>query len=125
MVRSLISALIAIGILLGVAFGEQYLLRKCFGEFKENAVVVYKKIDEETAKKEDVLSLQKFWLTKKDTLHLFVPHNDIKEIELWLAEACTLVEHKEYKDALSKIDVVIELTEQIPKMYVFAPQNIF
>ncbi|MBR4420736.1 MAG: DUF4363 family protein [Clostridia bacterium] len=54
-----------------------------------------------------------------------MPHNDIKEIELWLAEACTLVEHKEYKDALSKIDVVIELTEQIPKMYVFAPQNIF
>ena len=125
MVRSLISALVAIGILFGVSFGEQYLLRKCFGEFKESAVVVYEKIEEEVAVKEDVLSLQKMWLNKKETLHLFVPHNDIKEIELWLAEACTLVEYKEFKDALSKIDVVIELSEQIPKMYVFTPQNIF
>ena len=125
MVRSLISALVAIGILFGVSFGEQYLLRKCFSEFKESAVVVYEKIEEEVAVKEDVLSLQKMWLNKKETLHLFVPHNDIKEIELWLAEACTLVEYKEFKDALSKIDVVIELSEQIPKMYVFTPQNIF
>ncbi len=125
MVRSLISALVAIGILLGVSFGEQYLLKKCFGEFKESAVIVYKKIEEETAVKEDVLSLQKQWLQKKETLHLFIPHNDIKEVELWIAEACTLVEYEEFIEALAKIDVVIELSEQIPKMYVFAPQNIF
>ena len=58
-------------------------------------------------------------------MHLFIPHNDIKEVELWIAEACTLVEYEEFIEALAKIDVVIELSEQIPKMYVFAPQNIF
>ncbi|MBO5850810.1 MAG: DUF4363 family protein [Clostridia bacterium] len=125
MVKSFISALVAIGILFSVSFGEQYLLRKNFTEFKESAVVVYKKIEEETAVKEDVLSLQKLWLKKKNTLHLFIPHNDIKEVELWIAEASTLIENGKNDDALSKIDVVIELSEQIPKMYVFAPQNIF
>ena len=125
MVRSFISAIIVIAILFSISIGEQYLLRKNFGEFKESAVVVYKKIEDETAVKEDVLSLQKQWLQKKETLHLFIPHNDIKEVELWIAEACTLVENKEFLDALAKIDVVIELSEQIPKMYTFAPQNIF
>ena len=125
MVRSFISALVAIGILFSVSFGEQYLLRKNFDEFKESAVIVYKKIEENTAVKEDVLSLQKLWLEKKNTLHLFIPHNDIKEVELWIAEATTLIENGKNDDALSKIDVVIELSEQIPKMYVFAPQNVF
>ncbi|MBR5439817.1 MAG: DUF4363 family protein [Clostridia bacterium] len=125
MVRSFISAIIVIAILFSISIGEQYLLRKNFGEFKESAVCVYKKIEDETAVKEDVLSLQKQWLQKKETLHLFIPHNDIKEVELWIAEACTLVENKEFLDALAKIDVVIELSEQIPKMYTFAPQNIF
>lgn len=125
MVRSIISALAVIVILFSISIGEQYLLRKSFGEFKEEAVCVYKKVEEETAVKEDAVSLQKFWLEKKKTLHLFIPHNDIKEVELWLAEACTLIENKEFVDALSKIDVVIELCEQIPTMYVFTPQNIF
>lgn len=125
MVRSIVSGLVVIAILFSISIGEQYLLKKNFGEFKESAVIVYKKIEEESAVKEDILSLQKQWLKRKETLHLFIPHNDIKEVELWIAEACTLVEYKEFKDALSKIDVVIELSEQIPKMYILAPQNLF
>ena len=87
-------------------------------------VEVYNKIENETATKEDILSVQKYWIKKKEKLHIFIPHNDIKEIDLWIAESTTLVENNKKEDALSKIDVVIELIEQIPKIYSFRVENL-
>ena len=93
-------------------------------EFKEIMVIVYEKVESDTATKDDVLSAQKYWIAKKEKLHVFIPHNDIKEIDLWIAESSTLVENGKKEDALSKIDVVIELIEQIPKAYSFRIENL-
>ncbi len=124
MVKSLISLIVAIIMLLGISLYEQYYINKSFDEFKEIMVVVYDKIENETATKEDILSVQKYWIKKKEKLHIFIPHNDIKEIDLWLAESSTLIENKKKEDAISKIDVVIELIEQIPKTYSFRIENL-
>ena len=124
MVKAILSTLVAILILFTGSLYEQYYVNKTFKEFKEIVVIVYNKIEEETATKEDVLSAQKFWISKKEKLHIFIPHNDIKEIDLWLAESSTLVENNKKEDAISKIDVVIELIEQIPKTYSFKIENI-
>ncbi len=124
MVKSFFSTLVAIIILVSLTITEQIYVRKTFGEFKEITVAVYDKIESETAVKEDIITAQSFWIKKKETLHIFIPHNEIKEIDLWLAEATTLVENEKYDDALSKIDVVIELIEQIPKTFMFKIENI-
>lgn len=124
MVKSFFSTLVAIIILISLTLTEQIYVRKTFNEFKEITVAVYDKIESETAVKEDILTAQSFWIKKKETLHIFIPHNEIKEIDLWLAEATTLVENEKYDDALSKIDVVIELIEQIPKTFMFKIENI-
>ena len=124
MVKAIISTLVAIFLLVTGSLFENYYVNKTFHEFKELVVVVYDKIENDTATKEDVLTAQKFWIRKKETLHIFIPHNDIKEIDLWLAESSTLVENNKKEDAISKIDVVIELIEQIPKTYSFRIENI-
>ena len=115
MVKSIISILVAVVITISLSVVEQTYVNKSFKEFKEIMVIVYEKIENDTATKEDVLSAQKYWIAKKEKLHVFIPHNDIKEIDLWLSESTTLVENGKKEDALSKIDVVIELIEQIPK----------
>ncbi len=124
MVKSLISLIVAIIMLLGISLYEQYYINKSFDEFKKIMVVIYDKIENDTATKEDIISAQKYWIKKKETLHVFIPHNDIKEIDLWLAESSTLIENKKKEDAISKIDVVIELIEQIPKTYSFRIENL-
>ncbi len=124
MVKSFISLIVAVVLLLGLTFLEQFYINNTFKEFKVIMVDIYEKIENDTAKKEDVLTAQKFWIDKKEKLHVFIPHNDIKEIELWLAESVTLVENDKKEDAISKIDVVIELIEQIPKIYSFRIENL-
>ena len=97
-------------------------------QFEELSVVMetlYEKVDDKTAVEDDVYAVQKNWLDKKRYLHIFIPHNEIKEIDLWLAESVKLVRDEKWEDALSKIEVLRELAEQIPKTFAVTLENIF
>ena len=79
---------------------ETNFVRRQFDEFDAVLEVLYEKVDRETAVQDDVLAVQKSWIDKKKHLHIFISHNEIKEFDLWIAEAVTLVRDKEWKDAI-------------------------
>ncbi len=118
--------MLIVAVLLAVcaAFEANFVGRQ-FCEFDEVLSVLYEKVNEQTAVEDDVYAVQKNWLEKKKYLHVFIPHNEIKEIDLWLAEAVKLVEGKAWQDAVSKIEVLKELTEQIPKTFLVTWENVF
>ena len=124
MVKALITALCSLAIIIGASFLEQYYLNSTFSEFERATYITYEKTENHTAVKDDVLSIQNLWVEKKKSLHIFIPHNDIREIDLWISEAVTLVENKKWEDALSKLEVVLEMVEQIPKTYSLKLENI-
>ena len=124
MVKSLLSILCVALVLIAGGIFEDYYVHKEFREFNKVLQVLYEKVDTESAVMEDVYAVQDNWLNKKKNLHAFIPHTEIKEIDLWLSEAVTLVRDKEWSDAISKIEVLIELTEQIPKTFEISFQNI-
>ncbi len=124
MVKTLVSMLCVLAILVGGAIYESTFVSRQFNEFHEVLSVLYEKVDEQTATQDDVYAVQNNWIDKKKVLHVFIPHNDIKEVDLWLSESATLVRDKEWKDAISKIEVLKELAEQIPKTFVLSLENI-
>lgn len=124
MVKSIISTVLAIILLVSLSIIEQTIINNTFEDLKDNLKVVYEKTENQTAVKDDILAYQKFWIKKKEFLHVFIPHNEIKEIDLWIGESCTLIEYKKYEDALSKLDVVMELIEQIPKTFALRIENV-
>ena len=124
LVKTIISILVVSSLLIVGSIYENNFVKKQFEDFNQVLTVLYQKIDDTTATQDDVYAVQKNWLSKKKVLHIFIPHNDIKEIDLWLSESATLVRDKEWKDAISKIEVLIELSEQIPKTFVLSWQNI-
>ncbi len=124
MVKTIISILVVSCLLIVGSIYEHNFVNKQFDDLNKVLTVLYQKIDDETATQDDVYAVQKNWLNKKKSLHVFIPHNDIKEIDLWLSESATLVRDKEWKDAISKIEVLIELTEQIPKTFTLSWENV-
>ena len=125
MVKTIITTL-AVSLLLffGVILESNYIKTE-FNELHANFSTLYEKVEEESANKQDVLAVQQNWLKKKTRLHIFIPHNEIKEIDLWLSETVTLVEQEKWEDALSKIEVLKELTEQIPNTFKVTIENVF
>ena len=124
MVKSIISMLcVALLFVVGAIYETDFVHRQ-FEELHGVLTVLYEKVDEQTATQDDVYAVQKNWLEKKKYLHAFIPHNEIKEVDLWLAESATLVRDKEWSDAISKIEVLIELAEQIPKTFKASWENV-
>lgn len=124
MVRSIISMVVVAALLFVGSFFESKFVNSNFESFHEVLSVLYEKVDNQTAVQEDVYTVQKNWLDKKQYLHAFIPHNDIKEIDLWIAESATLVRDKEWKDAISKVEVLLELCEQIPRTFALRIENV-
>ena len=117
--------MIVVAVILFVgAILETRFIDKQFTEFNEVLCVLYEKVDDESATIDDVYAVQQNWLEKKKYLHIFIPHTEIKEIDLWLSESATLVRDKEWEDAISKIEVLKELSEQIPKTFSLRIENV-
>ena len=125
MVKTIVSMLCVGAILLMGAMWECNYIKKEFNEFHDSLQIVYEKVDAQTATSDDVYAIQKNWLKKKKTLHMIVPHTELKEVDLWIAETATLVRDKEWKDAISKMEVLLELSEQIPQTFTISFSNIF
>ena len=125
MVRSIVSMLCVAIILTAGAIYETNFVQRQFNEFHTVLEVLYLKVDDQTATQDDVYAVQKNWLDKKRFLHAFIPHNEIKEVDLWLSETVTLVRDEKWEDAISKLEVLKELAEQIPKTFSVKLQNLF
>ena len=124
MVKTFISMITVAIILFVGSILETRFIDKQFNEFNEVLCVLYEKVDDETATIDDVYAVQENWIEKKKYLHIFIPHTEIKEIDLWLSESATLVRDKEWEDAISKIEVLKELSEQIPKTFSLRLENV-
>ena len=124
MVKSTISVIIvAILLVIGSIF-EYKTVNNSFNELEKTAKICQQKAIEETLVEDDVLVLQNKWLISKKRLHVWIPHNEIKEIELWIAECVRTTANEKYPDSAEKLEVIIELCQQVPKTFVISWQNI-
>ena len=87
MVKSIITVLVSALIFIGGSICEQVYLNNSFRNFRERLIVVYEKTEDETITAYDVKSVQDLWIKNKKTLHVFISHNDIKELDMWISES--------------------------------------
>ena len=125
MVKSIIYTLTALALCIGLFIGVEIYVNKQFDEFGAALETLYKKVEDETANREDGYAVRKMWNDKKSKLHVFLPHNDISYIDYWLNEACGLIYNGEYALALGNIEVLIEIAGQLPDAYSLKLENIF
>ena len=112
MVKSIVTVLVTLSILIaGAAFEQTYIHRE-FGDFAAVVETLDEKVTAQTATEEDALAVQKNWLTHKEHMHVFIPHTEIKEIDLWLSETVSYVKSQNWEEARAKIEVLAELVEQ-------------
>ena len=125
MVKSILYTLAALILCVGLFVGVDLYLNKQFDEFHDAIETLYDKIENETANREDGYAVRRMWNEKKSKLHILVPHNDVSYIDYWLSEACGLIYSGEYELALGKIEVLREITKNLPGGYSFRFENIF
>lgn len=125
MVKAIIYTLAAIALCVGLFIFTEWYVCKQFKDFSNAVEVLYNKVENETANREDGFAVRDLWRSRKVKLQIFLPHNDISYIDYWLSEACGLIYNQEYSLALGKLEVLKEITENMPDSYTLKLENIF
>ena len=125
MIRTAVSIFIALALIIGVSAFELNFVSKSFSELREILCSLYEKAEQSTATHEDGIAVQRYWEQKKKNLHVWLPHNSIDTLDYQLSEALGYLYEGKYTDALPKIEVLIDMSENIPKTFKLLPENIF
>lgn len=125
MVKTIASIFVSFALLVGISAYEIYSVGNTFKTFSEALVSLYNKAEDQTATYEDGAAVRTYWKDKKKMLYVWIPHTSIENVDYQLNEALGYLYEKKYDDALPKIEVLIEMSEKIPKSYSFSFENIF
>lgn len=125
MIRTAISIFIALAIIIGVSAYELHFVGESFSELRTILCALYEKAENSVATHEDGIAVQRYWEQKKKVLHVWLPHNSIDTVDFQLSEALGYLYEGKYTDALPKIEVLIDMSENIPKTFKLSPENIF
>ena len=125
MLRTIASILITLGLILGISFYESYRVDKTFDALRTTFESLHEKTEKGIATYNDGVAARSLWDKKKETLHFWLPHGALQEIDFQLNEAIGFLHLDDYDGALPKIEVLIGLTDAIPHSYNFAVKNIF
>ena len=124
MVRAIVSIFITLALLIGVSIYEIYYVQTSFQNFESSLRRLKGKIEREEVNHDDGLAVRAFWNEKKKIMHVWIPHTALQEIDYQLDEAIGFLYVQKYEDALPKLEVLIGLSENVPKGYTFHIGNI-
>ena len=141
MVKSIIYTLSAVALCIVFFIFVEVHVKDEFTKFNGAVCTLYDKVENEEVNREDAYApaiLEKDGIRAaiiavcenefgcaKETLHIFLPHNDISYIDYWLNEACSLIYTKNYDLALGKLEVLKEISLNLPHGYTLKLENIF
>lgn len=125
MIRTITSIFVTIGLLFGVSFYEARHVTKEFENFRQALDTLHKKTESGIATYEDGDAVRTYWEKQKDTLHVWLPHTALQEIDYQLNEAVGYIYVNDFEGALPKIEVLLGLSYTIPHSYKLNWQNIF
>lgn len=124
MVKTLTSIFVSLALIAGISYYETWKVRSVFRDFREILFSLKDKTESRTANYPDGEAVRSFWNEKKRSLHIWVSHTSIENVDYQLNEALGYLYEKKFDDALPKIEVLIEITNRIPLIYSVRPENV-
>ena len=125
MIRTIVSIFLALGLLIGVSLYETHYVQTTFEEFHLILEQVKRKIVANEANYDDGLALRDCWEDRKKHLHVWITHTSLQEFDYQLDEAIGYLFIEKYEEALPKIEILLGLSENVPRGYSFTIGNVF
>ena len=125
MVKSILTVLIAAAILAVGAYAEKVMVSDSCDRLYEMTETLQEKTLSKEASFEQAAALQKFWLVKKRSLHAFIPHNEVRDVDRWIAQTVTSLKFQRYEDAYIYLEVAKEIFKSLPDSFGLRFENIF
>ena len=124
MIKTIVSIAVTFALLLGISIYETTHITHVFQRFESVLLTLYDKTERDEATYEDGTAVQALWQQQKKTLHVWIPHTSIQEIDYQLYDAIGCLYKQDFESALPKIEVLLGMCENVPHSYTFRLENI-
>ena len=125
MVKTLVSMLVTLSILIGATIFENVHVKHLFQDFQRTLLTLQDKTENHTANYEDGAAVREYWESKKSVMYVWLPHSTLQEFDYQLNEAIGLLYSKDYPNVISKLEILLAMAENIPQTYSLRLENIF
>ena len=125
MIRTIASIILSFALIFGLSYYEITYVQRTFSYFYEILNSLYQKTESKIATQEDGVAVRHYWEEKKRSLHVWLPHTMLQEVDYHLDEAIGYLYHDDFPNALAQLEVTVELSKEIPRSYGLKVQNIF
>lgn len=123
--RNYIIPAIILLLLIGGGIFEDISLDRSVAQCTEIVDTLIEKSEDGSVREEDVLSFSEVWDRTKSRLHTYIPHTEIREIDIWLSEAKSFAATENFDLARAKLVVVRDKIESIPDSFRTTFGNVF
>ena len=82
-------------------------------------------VEAEEQMKENMEKVKETWNKEKNTLSLYVEHDELEKVEMYMTNVNTNIEIKEYNRAIEALDTCTFIIEHIKDKYKLEITNIF
>ena len=125
MVKSILTVILAALILFAGAYAEKFIVKDSCEHLYELTETLQEKTLSKEASYEQAEALQKFWLQKKRSLHAFIPHNEVRDVDRWISETLSSLKFDKFEDAYMYLEVAKEIFKSLPDSFGLHFENIF
>lgn len=107
--KGMIIALVAIVVIIGFGLVEVNVMSRGYEEIDSEVMILMFKAQHNSITPEDMEIFMEKWVGLRESAELFLPHMDVFECNVRIAEAKAFVEAKDYRNAYVQLSVVDEL----------------
>ncbi|MBQ8295906.1 MAG: DUF4363 family protein [Clostridia bacterium] len=125
MVKTAASILLTFALIFGLSWIETRYVENVFSQFHMRLTAVQEKAEDGTVTQEDGVGIRDYWNEKRRYLHSWLPHTALQEIDYRVDEMVGFIYVADYKNAVTGLEVLIGLTENIPHSYSLRFENVF
>lgn len=116
MTKSILAGLIALILVVGCGVCEVLVLRNSYKTLHEECAEIVKLAQGETLTAERFNDFRNNWVELRETSELFLPHQDVYELNLRFAESQAYVEQQDFPQLLAHLSVIEELLSYVPHL---------
>ena len=125
MAKTLLGLLLSVLLIVGCSIYEVFYITTAVQTIRQKAISLFQLTEEGKATHEDGNALRIAWEHEKKQLHIWLPHTAIENVDYHLNEALGYLYQENYEDALPKLEVLIDMTENIIQTIAVLPENVF
>ena len=125
MTKSIWAGVVALVIVVACGVVEVAVLTDGYNSLAESCQEMIAKAEDETITEDEFENFANKWLELREQSELLLPHNDVYELNLRVAEARSYVKSQDYKQLHAQLTVVSELLDYIPHLMQPSFKHIF